>query len=68
MRLIDADTLMMHLADIKLAYNPDERESWYLRDRALSVCVGIDKAMDAVKEALTVYIYEEDQNGNQTRI
>lgn len=68
MRLIDADRLMMHLADIKLAYSPDERESWYLRERALAVCVGLEQAMDAVKEAPTVYIYEEDQNGNQTRI
>ena len=56
MRLIDADALMMHLADIKIAYNPDECESWYLRERALAVCVGIDKAMDAVKEAPTVNV------------
>lgn len=55
MRLIDADALLMHLADIKLANSPDERESWYLHERALAVCVGLEQAMDAVKEAPTVY-------------
>ena len=54
MRLIDADALMMHLADIKLAYSPDERE----RALALAVCVGIGKAMDAVKEAPTAFDVE----------
>lgn len=48
-RLIDADALMMHLAGIKIAYSPDERE------RTLAVCVGIEKAMDAVKEAPTAF-------------
>lgn len=49
MRLIDADALLMHLADIKIVYGLYERE------RALAVYVGIEKAMDAVKEAPTAF-------------
>lgn len=64
MRLIDADKLMMHLADIQFAYSPDGRESWYKRDRALAVCVGLEKAMDAVKEAPTV---GEEKNDDTDR-
>ena len=55
MRLIDADALMMHLADIKLTESPDERDnSYYKRDRQLAVMVGIEYAEDAVKEAPTI--------------
>lgn len=64
MRLIDADKLMLHLNDIWLSYSPDERESWYKRERALAVCVGLEKAMDAVKEAPTV---GEEKNDDTDR-
>ena len=48
MRLIDADRLMMHLANTIPAYSPDERET-------LTIYIKLEKAMDAVKEAPTVY-------------
>ena len=55
MRLVDADALMMRLADITLAESPDERQdSWYKRDRQLAVVVGLQYAEEAVKEAPTV--------------
>ena len=61
MRLIDADALIMHLADIWLTESPTEgMPSWYRSDRQLAVMVGIEYAMNAVETAKTAVVTCQD--------